>query len=112
MQCVCPSSALFLRADKTNRLRLRLVPPQKLRPGVKSVISTASGAQADVHVAAGDVITFGAHSLKCLATPGHTNGCVSYFHAGEGSCSGMVFTGDALLIRSCGRTDFQEGEWA
>lgn len=32
-------------------------------------------------------------------------GCMSYvWH--EGSC---VFTGDALLIRGCGRTDFQQG---
>ena len=36
---------------------------------------------------------------------GHTNGCVSYFLA-NGPC---VFTGDALLIRGCGRTDFQQG---
>ncbi|RYX99664.1 MBL fold metallo-hydrolase [bacterium] len=36
-------------------------------------------------------------------TPGHTNGCVSYY------TEGMVFTGDVLLIRGCGRTDFQQG---
>ena len=38
-------------------------------------------------------------------TPGHTNGCMSFVcHA-----SRSVFTGDALLIRGCGRTDFQGG---
>ena len=37
------------------------------------------------------------------ATPGHTAGCVSYVFDDK------VFTGDALLIRGCGRTDFQEG---
>jgi sulfur dioxygenase len=43
--------------------------------------------------------------FQVKATPGHTNGCVSYvFHQGR-----RVFTGDTLLIRGCGRTDFQEG---
>jgi sulfur dioxygenase len=40
------------------------------------------------------------------ATPGHTSGCVTYVEAG----AGVAFTGDALLIRGCGRTDFQDGD--
>jgi sulfur dioxygenase len=36
---------------------------------------------------------------------GHTSGCVSYVDYENN----MVFTGDALLIRGCGRTDFQNG---
>lgn len=42
-------------------------------------------------------------------TPGHTKGCVTYV-TGEGleqPHPRMAFTGDALLIRGCGRTDFQ-----
>lgn len=40
-----------------------------------------------------------------LSTPGHTNGCMSFVcHKAK-----IVFTGDALLIRGCGRTDFQNG---
>ncbi|HEY4264553.1 MAG TPA: rhodanese-like domain-containing protein, partial [Micropepsaceae bacterium] len=39
-------------------------------------------------------------------TPGHTRGCVSYVLGDES----MAFTGDALLIRGSGRTDFQEGD--
>jgi len=43
------------------------------------------------------------------ATPGHTSGCVTYV---TGDADGqpsprMAFTGDALIIRACGRTDFQ-----
>jgi len=53
----------------------------------------------------GAVVTFGAHRLEVLATPGHTDGCVS-FVLGDRS---MVFTGDALLVRGAGRTDFQQG---
>ena len=41
--------------------------------------------------------------LEVRATPGHTDGCLSYV------CDDMVFTGDAVLIRGCGRTDFQQG---
>lgn len=48
-------------------------------------------------------LTFGAYNIKAIATPGHTEGCTSYY---TGS---IVFTGDALLIRGCGRTDFQGG---
>ncbi len=36
-----------------------------------------------------------------ISTPGHTNGCTCYFS------DGMLFSGDTLLIRGCGRTDFQ-----
>lgn len=44
-------------------------------------------------------------ALRAIATPGHTNGCMSYITADQG----MVFTGDTLMIRGCGRSDFQEG---
>ena len=43
--------------------------------------------------------------LECLSTPGHTNGCMTYVD----NKNKFVFTGDALLIRGCGRTDFQQG---
>ncbi|XP_017772161.1 PREDICTED: persulfide dioxygenase ETHE1, mitochondrial [Nicrophorus vespilloides] len=71
----------------------------------KSVISKASGAKADIHIDESDVIEFGTHKLRVFSTPGHTNGCVTYYIPEQG----MAFTGDALLIRGCGRTDFQEG---
>lgn len=47
---------------------------------------------------------------RCISTPGHTNGCMSfYLMPVQPGAAGMVFTGDALLIRGCGRTDFQQG---
>uniref|UniRef100_A0A7N0TDU4 persulfide dioxygenase n=1 Tax=Kalanchoe fedtschenkoi TaxID=63787 RepID=A0A7N0TDU4_KALFE len=81
-------------------------------PGVKSVISKASGSKADLLVEPGDRIYFGDLFLEVRATPGHTLGCVTYV-TGEGSGQPqprMAFTGDALLIRGCGRTDFQGGD--
>lgn len=72
---------------------------------LQSVISAASGARADVKVAHGDTVVFGGRSVTVTATPGHTEGCVS-FVADDGS---FVLTGDALLVSGCGRTDFQGG---
>jgi len=79
---------------------------KKKCPGVRSLISRTSGAKADIHVEPDDVIEFGRHKLDVRSTPGHTNGCVTYVCKEQG----LAFTGDALLIRGCGRTDFQEGD--
>mmetsp|Transcript_11421 Transcript_11421/g.27101 ORF Transcript_11421/g.27101 Transcript_11421/m.27101 type:complete len:426 (+) Transcript_11421:102-1379(+) len=79
---------------------------KKRLPSVKSGIAEASGAKADIHYRPGDVVTVGSISLEVRPTPGHTDGCVSYYTKSGG---GMVFTGDAVLIRGCGRTDFQQG---
>ncbi|KAH7685984.1 Persulfide dioxygenase protein [Dioscorea alata] len=79
--------------------------------GVKSVISTASNAKADILVEHGDKIYFGNLFLEVRATPGHTLGCLTYVTGDEPDQPHprMAFTGDALLIRGCGRTDFQGG---
>ncbi|MBT8147956.1 MAG: MBL fold metallo-hydrolase [Gammaproteobacteria bacterium] len=59
----------------------------------------------DLALSDGDNVEFGAHRLKVIETPGHTDGCISFALDNDV----MVFTGDALLIRGCGRTDFQQG---
>eukprot|EP00913_Durusdinium_trenchii_P026155 g24537.t1 len=81
---------------------------QQIHPEVKTVISAASGAKADVKVSDGDQITVGRYVLKCVATPGHTDGCMTFVLEGPGEPK-AAFTGDTLLIRGCGRTDFQQG---
>lgn len=80
-------------------------------PGVKSVISKASGAKADHFVDHGDKIYFGNLFLEVRSTPGHTAGCVTYVTGDSDAQPSprMAFTGDALIIRACGRTDFQGG---
>jgi glyoxylase-like metal-dependent hydrolase (beta-lactamase superfamily II) len=75
--------------------------------GCRLVVGVASGvARADVQVSDGELIRFGSHALEARATPGHTAGCVTYLCASQA----MAFTGDTLLVRACGRTDFQEGD--
>ncbi len=73
----------------------------------KIVLGKASSiACADILINDGDALEFGSYSVKALSTPGHTDGCMSYVVGDK------VFTGDALLIRSCGRCDFQGGSAA
>lgn len=52
----------------------------------------------------GDKLKFGGISLETLYTPGHTDDSYSF------KLNDRVFTGDTLLIRSTGRTDFQNGD--
>ena len=74
-------------------------------PHAKSVYNACAGVDTpDLLVKDGDTLQFGRHTLKVLYTPGHTDACTS-FQIGD-----KVFTGDALLIRGCGRTDFQQGD--
>lgn len=83
-------------------------------PGLTTIISEASGARADAHVTHGSILSFGRFSLEVRATPGHTAGCVTYVlctRTADDRCEPlMAFTGDTLLIRGCGRTDFQGGD--
>ena len=60
---------------------------------------------ADLRLDDGDRVTFGHQHLEVRATPGHTDGCLTYVD-GERR---MAFTGDCLLIRGAGRCDFQQG---
>lgn len=77
------------------------------RLGAKTVASERGGADcADVLVKNGDVIRFGGHALEVRETPGHTDGCLTFVTEDKA----MAFTGDALLIRGTGRTDFQQGD--
>ncbi|HUF72315.1 MAG TPA: MBL fold metallo-hydrolase [Gammaproteobacteria bacterium] len=74
--------------------------------GSRIAISAAAGTKgADIELEPGDRLSFGRRSLEALATPGHTSGCMSFVLDDKS----MVFTGDALLIRGAGRTDFQQG---
>eukprot|EP00438_Fugacium_kawagutii_P025161 Skav208315 [mRNA] locus=scaffold897:542816:544033:+ [translate_table: standard] len=79
-----------------------------LMPEVKTIISKASGATADRHIAHGDTIDIGTLRLEARATPGHTDGCMTFILKTKTAC--FAFTGDTLLIRGCGRTDFQQGD--
>jgi len=48
-------------------------------PDAKSIISTSASAKADIFVQESSKIEFGDFTLNVKETPGHTNGCISYF---------------------------------
>ena len=74
------------------------------RFGAKVVLHEASKAAcADILAKDGDVLKLGDKEIKVLHTPGHTDADVTF------QIEGAVFTGDALFVRGCGRTDFQAG---
>ena len=58
----------------------------------------------DFSIEEGRPLQLGSISLDGLHTPGHTDGHFAY-RVGE-----RLFSGDALLIDGCGRTDFQNGD--
>jgi glyoxylase-like metal-dependent hydrolase (beta-lactamase superfamily II)/rhodanese-related sulfurtransferase len=75
--------------------------------GSRIVVSAMSGAEgADRYIKEKELVSFGKRHLEARATPGHTAGCTTYVLDDRS----MAFTGDALLIRGCGRTDFQGGD--
>lgn len=65
---------------------------------------------ADIGLKEGEVFHIGTIALHPIFTPGHT----SHHHAyrvDDGTHT-LLFTGDALMIDGCGRTDFQSGDAA
>lgn len=77
------------------------------RTGCKTVLSARAGAQhVDIAAEHGTSLSFGIFALEARATPGHTSTCTTWLTADLS----RAFTGDALLIRGCGRTDFQQGD--
>ncbi len=83
----------------------------RLREATGCAIGLAAVAQAanvTLPLAHGDRVRFGARHLEVRATPGHTDGCLTYVLDDHG----LAFSGDALLVRGCGRCDFQQGNAA
>jgi glyoxylase-like metal-dependent hydrolase (beta-lactamase superfamily II)/rhodanese-related sulfurtransferase len=79
----------------------------KKRLGSQIALAEAAGATgADRLLKDGERVNFGRRAVEVRSTPGHTSGCVTYVLDDES----MAFTGDCVLIRGSGRTDFQQGD--
>lgn len=75
------------------------------RTGCITVMGEQSGADCvSRRVSDGDVIDIDGLQLEAISTPGHTDDSFSF------RLPDRVFTGDTLLIRGTGRTDFQNGD--
>lgn len=79
----------------------------KRKLGSRIALAAVAGATgADRGLQHGDHLPFGARFVEARATPGHTNGCMTFVLDDQS----MAFTGDCMLIRGSGRTDFQQGD--
>src|ERR1700752_2805222 len=89
-----------LHADHITRLGA-------LRDRTACITVMGEQSKADVvsmRLADGDKLTIEGLALEAIYTPGHTDDSYSFVMADR------VFTGDTLLIRGTGRTDFQNGD--
>lgn len=74
------------------------------RLGIKTAVSEDAEVDCvDIPLHDGQELLLGSKKIKVISTPGHTNTCMTF------SFENFLFTGDALLVRGCGRTDFQQG---
>lgn len=73
------------------------------RTGATTAASATGAPCVDRQLTHGSMIQIGGATITAVATPGHTDDSLSF------AVPGAVFTGDALLIRGCGRADFQNG---
>lgn len=79
----------------------------KQKTGCQIALAAAAGAKnVDIPLADGDTFGINNITLEARATPGHTDGCMTFVLTDHSK----AFTGDALLIRGCGRSDFQQGD--
>lgn len=79
--------------------------------GSRAGVPEKSGADhADMPIREGESVIVGELRLEPLYTPGHTDDHHAYLLRAPDV--GRVFTGDALMIDGCGRTDFQNGDAA
>jgi len=74
------------------------------KTGCKIAMGDRTKAQmVDIHIKDGETLNVDGIKLQGLYTPGHTDCSFSFL------MNDRVFTGDTLLIRRTGRTDFQNG---
>jgi len=55
----------------------------------------------------GSEVQFGNTTMKVLATPGHSRGCICFYAEKDR----VLFSGDTLFCGSCGRTDLEGGSY-
>ena len=80
----------------------------RMHQATSCAIGLAAAARArnvTLPLAHGERVRFGGRHLEVRATPGHTDGCLTFVLDDRS----LAFTGDALLVRGCGRCDFQHG---
>jgi glyoxylase-like metal-dependent hydrolase (beta-lactamase superfamily II)/rhodanese-related sulfurtransferase len=105
-QLLCELDLKLVKAVDTHLHADHVTGLGELRDRTHCVTIMGEQTKADVvamRVADGDTVTIEGLTLDVMYTPGHTDDSYSYLMGDR------VFTGDTLLIRGTGRTDFQNG---
>ena len=76
----------------------------RAQTGARTVAGRKGPSCADLQVGQGSQLRLGSLVIDVLETPGHTDDSLTY------RVGAHLFTGDALMIRAAGRTDFQNGD--
>ncbi len=82
---------------------LKFIDDPKLNLGYDIADGKVEHFEPDIILNDGDVLKFGKEEIKIIETPGHTIGSCCYL------VGNRLFTGDTLLRRCVGRTDFPTG---
>src|SRR3984885_12275801 len=107
LQLVCELDLKLVKAVDTHMHADHITGVGALRDRTHCITVMGEQSHADVvsmRVAEGDRVEIDGVRLDVLYTPGHTDDSYSFLLADR------VFTGDTLLIRGTGRTDFQNGD--
>jgi sulfur dioxygenase len=107
LQLVCELDLKLVKAVDTHLHADHITGLGALRDRTHCITVMGEQTHADVvsmRVAEGDRVEIDGVRLDVLYTPGHTDDSYSFRMADR------VFTGDTLLIRGTGRTDFQNGD--
>lgn len=78
--------------------------PAECRPGEKDRFFSSMAP--DVELADGMELTVGGVTLRCIYTPGHSAGGMSFY------ADGYLFAGDTIFRTGCGRTDLPGGDFS
>ena len=107
MRCSKTSTSRLVKAIDTHVHADHVTGLGALRDRTRCITVMGEASKADVvsmRVADGDHINIDGICLDVIYTPGHTDDSYSFL------MDDRVFTGDTLLIRGTGRTDFQHGD--
>jgi glyoxylase-like metal-dependent hydrolase (beta-lactamase superfamily II)/rhodanese-related sulfurtransferase len=107
LQLICELDLKLVKAVDTHLHADHITGLGALRDRTHCITVMGENTKADVvsmRLAEGDKLTIEGLSMDVLYTPGHTDDSYSFLMRDR------VFTGDTLLIRGTGRTDFQNGD--
>src|SRR6202166_3357051 len=107
LQLICELDLKLVKAIDTHLHADHITGLGALRDRTRCITVMGEQSSVDVvsmRIADGDTLRIEGVSMEAMYTPGHTDDSYSFL------MQDRVFTGDTLMIRGTGRTDFQNGD--